>query len=256
MHEYAHNDFNLLPVKFSPTKGTVSENPEEEKNIIAAMNNYIIPYGSKSDVFVKNARGNIVDNAANISSSSLYLNEAFSDSYGAMVYLKESNFSEEAINLVKSEMALRQFEIDVTREDVKTVPFHQHEEETSYFDHSGALETLRQTLDNINDWKDLSPEQMKQKAVEYASNTLVHELKNSSAHSPRQAKYFADMVGPPGFSPVVEPYTAFNSHFNTGGSSLPPIAQTSFTSSIHRTSLQYARDLVMELRNAPEYLRF
>lgn len=137
LHECAHLEWARQPEVFTPTP-----------------DNALAPH--LTDEVVDRLRRWSLKPAA-MSFPAQFLSEGFAESYGMMMLLTQQNFSEKALDFAQNNLLFRQQAL--------------HDKHPS--PHVACALALFKCLENIDEWKDLSPEKMREKALQYASNAYV-----------------------------------------------------------------------------------
>lgn len=162
-HEAAHTRFAVKQSPFCPSV-SLSADPEEHKKIVDAINSWVVPFGGRGEWEYNS------DGAPQFAST---LNEAFADTYAFMMLLKESGFSQEAFSAAKSIQAFR------SKDSVNWMNYLLLSREPKMKDeffssrYGGCAPALQKLLDTVDDWKDLSPKEIEQKAYQIASDGVL-----------------------------------------------------------------------------------
>lgn len=139
LHEAAHCEFDHTANPFRPSQTTAIGRTLTDEDV-ARLNTWSF------------------DGGGNALARSM-LNEGFAESYGAMMLLVSTKFAPDTIKTLEHIFLQRQ-DVNATYQDRGT------------FAHLACADALEKTLSRIDEWKHLSPQMMKAKALEYASDVL------------------------------------------------------------------------------------
>ena len=151
IHEAAHCDFAAMPAPFKPTV------PGWSEEAVGKINQWVMG-----------------DMALGSPSARTLLNENHSDALSAMLLLEATGHDPEAINTVRRAWSQRAHNRDQLELFEKK---HNPQRPTGAFPTVHATEwTLKRVMEDIDSWKGKPLPELREKALEYASNGLVDFL--------------------------------------------------------------------------------
>lgn len=162
-HELSHLEYSLTPYvsRFCPTKGKMSRVASVDRERVTAINKWTMMFGSESDVGTNKFMDRFID-------------EAFADTHAAMLLLRlTKNIDKGALDAIKriaqSRLNTRTKFEEAIKQDLGKMRLFLGT--TGVY--AGCSDSVNEALENISDWINLSPQELKQKALEYASNSFL-----------------------------------------------------------------------------------
>jgi len=189
LHETAHCSLRTEDNWFAPSKGYFSLDDKNDQRCVEEINRWSVDLAKNSM--------NIENNDYLNSFFARSLDEAFADCFAAMMLLKESDFHEGAVAAVKRMEQGRLLEQKELDRQIAT--FKTNDNVLVNYYHACPF-ALASVLAKRNDWQNLPPEKVKQKAKEYASNAFLDYINPYRSLEGNQSKslptYFLEALIP------------------------------------------------------------
>ena len=174
-HEMAHAEFVKMDRNFQPTPGLLLKNPDKEQKALDAINTWA------THAAIQDHRPNLAYDV---------LNESHSDAFAALMIIKESGNDPQARAAVESMYVMRENK----RVEVQGRSFI-----GTGYQYNGCPYALEEVLSMGDSVLDMDVEQIREKALEVASNSLLIAAREDPR---RQADYLEGLTPSNSLSPL------------------------------------------------------